>query len=305
MRIVAAIALSVGVFGSAGVAVASECAGNPGALGTKRVLRINPAEHARFGTMQYRHTLPLASKEVVLTFDDGPLPPYTERILDILAAECVKANFFIVGRMARAHPALVRRIHAEGHVIGTHTENHPAAFDQLPLATVQTEVEVGIASTAFALGDRSALAPFFRFPGLRRSDSAEAYLGTRGLAAWSADIPADDWRHIQPKEIVQRTISRLEAARRGIILMHDIQPATVLALPHLLRELKTRGYRVVQVAPPAVTLPAPLVADNGNPAALGLRASIMPEGGSAHRAVRAAPQTAERQTIRGAAPSLR
>jgi peptidoglycan/xylan/chitin deacetylase (PgdA/CDA1 family) len=55
-------------------------------------------------------SLPLADKEVVLTFDDGPVPRYSNQILDILAAQCVKATFFLVGEMARAHPLTVRRI---------------------------------------------------------------------------------------------------------------------------------------------------------------------------------------------------
>ena len=75
--------------------------------------------------------LPLADREVVLTFDDGPVPRYTNQILDILAAQCAKATFFLVGEMARAHPSTVRRIFAEGHTIGTHSEDHPVRFGKL------------------------------------------------------------------------------------------------------------------------------------------------------------------------------
>jgi peptidoglycan/xylan/chitin deacetylase (PgdA/CDA1 family) len=91
---------------------AAECLGKPDALGTSRTLMVDPIEHVRIGTMQYPETLPLADHEVVLTFDDGPLPPYTSRVLDILASECVKATFFLVGQMAKAHPGTVRQIHA-------------------------------------------------------------------------------------------------------------------------------------------------------------------------------------------------
>jgi peptidoglycan/xylan/chitin deacetylase (PgdA/CDA1 family) len=66
--------------------------------------------------MQYPETLPLADKEVVLTFDDGSLPPYTNRVLDTLASECAKATFFFVGRMANAYPDVVRKIHAASHL---------------------------------------------------------------------------------------------------------------------------------------------------------------------------------------------
>jgi peptidoglycan-N-acetylglucosamine deacetylase len=90
-----------------------------------------PGEYTRLGTMQYSETLPLADKEVVLTFDDGPLPPYSNKILDVLAAECVKATFFVIGRMARQFPDVVRREYAAGDTIGAHSQNHPLRFQRL------------------------------------------------------------------------------------------------------------------------------------------------------------------------------
>src|SRR4051812_42323599 len=73
-------------------ASAADCPGNPGALGTSRTLVVDPKEHPRIGTMQYAETLPLQDHEVVLTFDDGPLPPHSGKVLDILASQCVKAT---------------------------------------------------------------------------------------------------------------------------------------------------------------------------------------------------------------------
>ena len=67
--------------------------------------------------------------------------------------------------------------------------------------------------------------------------------------AWSADFPADDWRRISASEVTRRALQRLEAKGKGMLLLHDIQPATALALPGLLRELKVRGYRVVHIVP--------------------------------------------------------
>ena len=86
---------------------------------------VAPTDYMRLGTMQYPETLPLADKEVVLTFDDGPLPPHSNKILDILTSECVKATFFIIGRMARQFPDVVRREYAAGYTIGAHSQNHP------------------------------------------------------------------------------------------------------------------------------------------------------------------------------------
>ena len=248
MRLSAAIALGFALLGTA-AAQASGCPGNPGAMGTSRVLKIDPRDYPRIGTVQYQDTLPLNDKEVVLTFDDGPLPPYTNRVLETLAHECVKANYFVVGRMARGYPELLRRIAAEGHVIGTHSENHPLAFEKMPLRAVQQEVDQGFASTAAALGGHGTVAPFFRIPGLLRADTVEGYLRSRSMVTWSADVVADDWKHITASEVVNRSIARLDARGKGILLLHDIQPATALALPHLLRELKRRGYKIVQVAP--------------------------------------------------------
>src|SRR6478672_10014628 len=92
------------------LARAQDCPGNPEALGTSRVLSIGPKEYPRIGAMDRAVALPLSDKEVVLTFDDGPIPRYSNPILDILAAQCVRATFFLVGEMARAHPSTARRM---------------------------------------------------------------------------------------------------------------------------------------------------------------------------------------------------
>lgn len=227
----------------------AECAGNPDALGTARTLVVDPVEHVRLGTMQYPETLPLADKEVVLTFDDGPLPPYSTRILDQLAAECVKATFFIVGRMAQAHPELVRRAHEEGHTIATHSLSHPMRFEKLAPERADQEIDGGVALAAAALGNPNAVAPFFRVPGLRTSNAVESSVTSRGMMVWSADFPADDWKHISSKQVLQRALDRLERRGKGVLLLHDIQPATALALPGLLKALKAGGYRIVHVVP--------------------------------------------------------
>jgi peptidoglycan/xylan/chitin deacetylase (PgdA/CDA1 family) len=227
---------------------ASDCPGHPNALGTSRVMTIDPREFPRIGLVQYAHSLPLEDKEVVLTFDDGPLPPYTNRVLDVLAEHCVKATYFLVGRMARGYPDLARRIFTDGHTIGTHSENHLLGFDRVPLDTVRGEIEQGIASVGTAVG-KGNVAPFFRIPGFLRRQEVETYLQSRHLMTWSADLVADDWKHITAAEVVRRSIARLDEKGKGVVLLHDIQPATALALPELLRQLKAKGYRIVQVVP--------------------------------------------------------
>src|ERR1700756_730742 len=190
--------LCLGVFTciTAQTAWAADCPGHPDALGTSRTLVVDPREHPRIGTMQYPETLPLADHEVVLTFDDGPLPRNSNQILDILAAECVKATFFEIGRMATAYPEGVRKLRDAGHSIGAHSQNHPLTMNRMSIERAKQEIDDGIASVKAALGDDAALSPFFRIPGLSRADGVEDYLASQGLQIWSADFLADDWRHI-------------------------------------------------------------------------------------------------------------
>jgi len=230
----------------------ANCPGHPDALGTSRVLALDPAQYPRVGHMQYPDSLSLNDKEVVLTFDDGPIPPYSNEILDILASQCVKVTYFMVGEMARAFPAVVRRAYEEGHTIGTHSEDHPLRFGQLPVKKIRHEIDWGISDVGAALGGARYLAPFFRIPGLARSDVLESELAARGLAVFSSDADADDWhRQIKPNQIIALAMRRLEAVGKGILLLHDIHPATVAALPGLLQQLKDSGFHIVQVVPAA------------------------------------------------------
>jgi peptidoglycan/xylan/chitin deacetylase (PgdA/CDA1 family) len=241
---------------SAQAALAADCPGHPDALGTSRTLVVDPREHSRIGTMQYAETLPLEDHEVVLTFDDGPLPRNSNQVLDILASQCVKATFFIIGRMARAYPEGVRKVRAAGHSIGTHSEDHPLSMNRMPIERARQEIDDGIASVKSALGDDTALAPFFRIPGLLRAEAVEDYLISQGIQTWSADFPADDWRHISSARVYDLALSRIEAKGKGILLLHDIQARTVAALPRILAELKARGYRIVHVVPATAELAA-------------------------------------------------
>jgi peptidoglycan/xylan/chitin deacetylase (PgdA/CDA1 family) len=234
-----------------GPALAQSCPGNPDAIGTSRTITVDPSVLPQIGTMQYETSLPLNDHEVVITFDDGPLPPYTGRILDTLAANCVKVDYFLVGEMAKTYPALVRRIYNSGHVIGTHSLDHPLTFNHMKVERIADEVDGGIAAVQAAAGDPRAVAPFFRVPGLLHNKTVDGFLASKSLTVWSADEVADDWHHgITPKQIVKLAISRIEAKNhRGVLLLHDIHPATAMALPMLLKELKARGYHIVQAVP--------------------------------------------------------
>jgi peptidoglycan-N-acetylglucosamine deacetylase len=237
-------------------ALAADCPGHPDALGTSRTLVVDPREHTKIGTMQYAETLPLEDHEVVLTFDDGPLPRNSNQILDILASQCIKATFFEIGQMARVYPEGVRKLRDAGHTIGTHTQNHPLTMNRMPIERARQEIDDGIASVKAALGDDTSVAPFLRIPGLMRAEAVEDYLASKGIQTWSADFPADDWRHISSARVYDLAIQRIEAKGKGILLLHDIQARTVAALPRILQELKAQGFRIVHVVPATPDRPA-------------------------------------------------
>ncbi len=245
-RAISAVMSAFAVMAVAPVAFAGDCEGNKDALGTARVMALDPAGLPQVGTVQYPQTVPLRDHEVVLTFDDGPAPSSTPEVLDALAAQCVKANFFVVGEHARAAPELVRREFDEGHTVGTHSQTH-ADLAKLSLADAQREVQDGIESANFALKPSAMAAPFFRAPYLSTTPSIENYLAKAGLMLWSIDVDPEDWRPLIPGEVVSRIISRLEQRGSGIILMHDVQSHTAAAIPQLLHELKMRDYSVVHV----------------------------------------------------------
>src|SRR6201747_2609451 len=222
----AALCLGLVVSMSAWTASAAGLPGHPDALGTSRTLVVDPREHPRIGTMQYPETLPLEDHEVVLTFDDGPLPHNSNQVLDILASQCVKATFFTVGRMAQAYPEGVRKLRDAGHSIGAHTQNHPLSMNRMPVERARQEIDDGIASVKAALGDDAALAPFFRIPGLSRAEGVEDYLASQGIQTWSADFLADDWRHISSSRVYDLAMKRLEDKGGGIRPFHRLPPPT-------------------------------------------------------------------------------
>jgi peptidoglycan-N-acetylglucosamine deacetylase len=245
------LALALGV--AAAQAQTPPCPGMADALGTPRTLAIDAATLPRVGRKHFRETLPLAPKEVVLTFDDGPEPGTTSRILDTLKRECVQASFFLLGRSALAHPELVRRERAEGHTVAHHTFAHPL-LDRMPLAAAQGEMDRGFAAVDTALYGRSDGAPktpFFRFPGFASSPALLDWLQQRGILVFGTDLWASDWSPMAPEQQLALVLGRVEANRGGIVLFHDTKRQTAAMLPAFLRALKSRGYQVVHVIPAA------------------------------------------------------
>lgn len=201
------------------------------------------------GLFNYKRSLDLAEKEIVLTFDDGPMPGKTPAVLKALADECVKATFFVVGSMVAHYPQILRQTAAAGHTIGTHTWNHAYLHRTRSMDRKSNQIAGGLHAASIVLGDehRDSLSPLFRFPGLGRNRGLDRFVERSGLIAMSIDIDSQDWKKQTPQQVMERTLARIEARGRGIVLMHDIQARTVAILPEFLRELKARGYKIVHL----------------------------------------------------------
>jgi peptidoglycan/xylan/chitin deacetylase (PgdA/CDA1 family) len=227
------------------------------ALGVSRVAEVDTTGGALFGD-QYPPTTLLQKGEVVLTFDDGPHPTYTKEILAALAAQCTKATFFNVGEMVKQFPDVARQVQAEGHTIGTHTWSH-RNLGSLSLEGAKSQIESTIALENAALPN--GVAPFFRFPYLSDPKAVRAYLASRNIAVFSTDVDSFDFRTKAPDKIVDNVLKGLQKVDRGIILFHDIHEQTVKALPTVLKELKSHGFKVVHLVPKShvevIALPEP------------------------------------------------
>jgi peptidoglycan-N-acetylglucosamine deacetylase len=223
------------------------CPDPAGALGVSRIIEIDASAGPIFGDMTRRAKEPgfLEPKEVVLTFDDGPVPWITTPILDTLDKFCTKATFFSVGEMALAYPRAVKDVLARGHTLGTHTWSHPLNLRSLSLAKAKDQIDRGFAAVALAAGQ--PIAPFFRFPGLSDSDALLEHMKKLGVASFTVDVVSNDSYIGSVERLTQRVLKETEARQGGILLFHDIKPATAKALPGILTELKARGFRVVHL----------------------------------------------------------
>lgn len=185
----------------------------------------------------------LANKEVVLSFDDGPVPGKTERILATLDEFGVKATFLMVGQMAQAYPDIAKKVVAEGHSIGSHTFSHPnlrsLSFDRALAEVAKGEKAVAKATDTDAM--------FFRFPYLADTPNLRHLVSQRGMVIMDVQIDSKDYFTDSPAVVASRTIAALRHRGSGIILMHDIHKRTASMLPALLTQLKAEGYKVVHL----------------------------------------------------------
>jgi peptidoglycan/xylan/chitin deacetylase (PgdA/CDA1 family) len=176
---------------------------------------------------------------VALTFDDGPWPDTTSKILQILAQQRVPATFFLVGQQVRRHPELLAQEVGAGVVIGTHSFSHPQPFDQFSDDAIGGEIDQGLA----ALTDNGVRTGLFRPPGGAVSQAVLKAAGDRGLRTvlWTVD-PRDWQRGTSTDQIVRRVLG--QATPGAIVLLHDgggDRSATVAALPRIIAGLRDQG----------------------------------------------------------------
>jgi peptidoglycan/xylan/chitin deacetylase (PgdA/CDA1 family) len=269
MRIAAALAA---LFLGWGQASAATC--GPDKLGTSRVIEVGTQGGLDVGLKTYPQTIPLADHEVILTFDDGPAARTTPEILDALAKECVRATFFEIGRNAEDLPAIARREVLDGDTVAYHTYSHPEqTLRFMPDAAARADILKGMIAVEKAaygqdfgggapkdLKDLKLHAPFFRFPGFADTEALRRWLAANNVGVFGVDFWAGDWIKTTPQEELKAVMSKLNRLGRGVLLLHDTHQWTADMVPMLLRELKAKGYRVVQMVPGPghmATAPAP------------------------------------------------
>ncbi len=250
----ALVALMVG----ASAAAAQTC--GPDKLGASRVVEVGTQGGLEVGLKTYPRTIPLADHEVILTFDDGPDATNTPKILDALAAECVRATFFEIGRNAAGLPRIARREVLEGHTVAHHTWSHPQpTLRYMPGGDAAARADIlrgMIAVEKAAYGrdftgvepkepkDLKLEAPWFRFPGFADTADLRGWFAANNVGIFGVDLWASDWIPTTPEEELKLVMSRLDKnGHRGMLLLHDNHPWTAAMVPMLLRELKAKKRR--------------------------------------------------------------
>ena len=253
MRVFGAIVLAAGVAVTAhsgahaqqaAPGVAAKCT-NPNALGVTRTVEIDTTGGPGFGFEHFRQHDFLKRNEIVLTFDDGPWEATTPSVLKALADQCVKATFFPIGKHATYYPEILKQVAEAGHTIGSHTWSHQN-LTRKKFEDAKYEIELGISAVKYAVGDKQ-ITPFFRAPVLKHPPEIVTYLGERNIAIFSTDLDSFDFTMRTADKVIASVMKKLEKHGKGIILLHDFQKHTAEALPELLNQLKTAGYKVVHM----------------------------------------------------------
>jgi peptidoglycan/xylan/chitin deacetylase (PgdA/CDA1 family) len=221
--------------------------------------RLCPAGPARTRHIPVQYTLKgpaqvyadgnLPDRHILLSFDDGPHLLYTELVLRVLEKCQIRAHFFPVGRQAKRPEKgrLLRRMTTTGHMVGSHSFSHPN-LKNMRTSQARKEILFGHAAVIKATG---AFRPFFRFPygsGIHTPRLLKI-LKKRGLVSMFWNIAVPDISEYNPKKLLAQTLSLVRRKGRGVLLMHDVKPHTLLMLPKLIRYLDEHGYTFAVLDP--------------------------------------------------------
>lgn len=180
------------------------------------------------------------SKEIALTFDDGPLPDITPKVLDVLKKFDAKATFFLIGNRISGNESIVQRILDEGHLIGNHTFNHDKKFGFFSKEKVKEE----ILETNAIIEDRvQKKLRFFRPPFGTTNPTVKAAIEELGCDVIGWNIRSFDTLIKNPETVLKRI--KKQVAPGAIVLLHDIYPKTVPLVEQLLEHLQQIDYKVV------------------------------------------------------------
>lgn len=215
----------------------------------------------------------LSEGQVALTFDDGPHELYTDMVLKALKDANVKATFFVQGNNSKKFPEKLKAVAKDGHSIGTHTMSHLCIGNRInektgkPICEDKNQRPVlsfNEAVMEIAKGHQAVqnilgwVHPFFRFPFGEKSPELREFLNQAGTGEFGWSIDSDDWRSwkdgamtkpYRANDMVEKTMEQVRRWKKGIILNHDVQKKTAVALPALLNRLHEEGYQPVVFIP--------------------------------------------------------
>ena len=228
---------------------APACA-NPNAMGVARVVEIDTTGGPGFGFQHFKSYDFLSDHEVVLTFDDGPWLGHTPAVLKALADQCLQGDVLLdrqACHLLSGNPQAGcrgRPYRRQPHLVACRSAGNRKKSG---LDAAKEEFEKGASAVQMMAG--VPIAPFFRFPDLRHPPEMLTYLGERNVASFSTDVDSWDFKIKKPEELTKSLMAKLQKAGKGIILMHDFQKVTSIALPQMLGQMQQEGFKVVHMVP--------------------------------------------------------
>lgn len=188
------------------------------------------------------------TKEVILSFDDGPHPTLSKMVVDMLDRIGAKAHFFQLGKSVQAYPGITKYVAARGHSIGNHSWDH-ADFKTLSFEEQLSQISD---TNKIIINTIGRIDPFFRYPYGSTTIDMNQFLKAHSEANFLWSIDSNDWRKINTDEsirtnaqVVKETLDQLDQRGRGLVLFHDVHTRTIELLPTFLTALYKKGYKIV------------------------------------------------------------